>query len=94
MPEANQSLGDTLLRRLKLLTIATVVVYFVVAALAVSSLHSLCTLRGDLEARVVEGQKFLNQHPKGFAGFTADAIKLNLENAERSVNSLSVTPCL
>lgn len=54
---------------------------------------ALCALRLDLERRVEASREFLDDHPDGFLGYSASAIRVSLEGQERTVAALSDLSC-
>lgn len=54
---------------------------------------SLCSFKGDLQTRVVEGESYLKGHPQGVAGVPASTIKESLDNEKRTIESLSDLNC-
>jgi hypothetical protein len=87
-------------RWLKILVAATVVLYLITIAVGIAGLIKLhgiednfCTFRGDLQRRVNEGNKFLAQHPHGTKGFPAGAIKVSIQNQERTLTALRGLSC-
>jgi hypothetical protein len=92
--------ADPVIRTLRRLVIATVVVYIVVGGIAYlthkeaeKANNALCALREDIAKRVIQGQSFLLTHPQGFAGISAGALKLSIENERRTLDSLAGLPC-
>lgn len=55
--------------------------------------RALCALRLDIEQRVEGSRKFLADHPGGFFGYSASAIRVSLEGQERTVAALSDLSC-
>jgi hypothetical protein len=54
---------------------------------------ALCTLRGDLEARVASSQKFLRDHPDGIPGIEPATIRQSIANTQATVDALAAIPC-
>lgn len=54
---------------------------------------SLCTLRGDLERRVVDGEQFLASHPAGIPGISAATLRQSIDGQRRTVDALSPLDC-
>lgn len=53
----------------------------------------LCAIRHDSERRVALGDKFLKEHPNGFAGISVDSLKRSTNNAKETVRSLAELDC-
>lgn len=54
---------------------------------------ALCSLRGDIQGRVDQAEKFLADHPEGFAGITPATIRQTLKGQKSTVKSLSNLDC-
>lgn len=54
---------------------------------------ALCALRVDIEQRVQGSREFLADHPNGFLGYSASAIRVSLKGQERTVEALSDLSC-
>lgn len=54
---------------------------------------SLCALRIDLERRVANAEKFLLDHPRGFAGIPAGSIRVSVDGQRRTIRALSGLKC-
>lgn len=61
--------------------------------LAVQTTAALCALRFDLEARVEQGQEFLDANPEGIKGIPAETLQQTIEGQQRTISSLSVLDC-
>lgn len=61
--------------------------------LASDSSRALCALRGDLEDRVRQTDKFLRKHPEGFAGIPAATLRTNANGQRRTIHALSNLKC-
>lgn len=64
-----------------------------VGRLATSTTQALCTLRADVEKRVASGNAFLKAHPHGFAGISGPALRVSINNSERTALALSSLVC-
>jgi hypothetical protein len=64
-----------------------------VTRLATGSNRALCALRGDLEDRVRQTDKFLAKHPEGFAGIPAATLRTNANGQRRTIRALSNLKC-
>jgi hypothetical protein len=87
-------------RTLRALVIATVLLYVVLGVGMYFTFSSsrtthdaLCTLRGDLQNRVAQSQRFLIEHPKGFAGIPSATIAQGLVNQQHTIDALSSLSC-
>jgi len=99
MPDAND-VGRSITRALRLLVVATVVLYLLVIAVAVRAYHdadvsrgALCALREDLEKRVASSKDFLIENPGGIAGIPAKTIRDGIKNQERTIKALDGLSC-
>ena len=54
---------------------------------------ALCTLRHDLQTRVDSSERFLVNHPHGFAGISAATIRSGIANELRTIAALSTITC-
>lgn len=93
-------IANKLDRTLKRLVWATAVLYVVLIGLgyyiyAVSNENTdaLCALRSDAEARIEQSQQFLNTHPNGVAGISAEQLKRSLNNSKRTYEALKDLDC-
>lgn len=100
MPDSDPTVGERILKQLKVLRIATAVlaVALVVGVIVVAVQQSkvsdaLCTFKNDLVVRRAQSQKFLNDHPKGAFGFTRVQIQQGIDNYTRTIDSLSSLDC-
>lgn len=89
-------------RLLKVMVVSNVMAIAAVIALAVyvflqlqHTNTSLCSFRGDLEQRVDQTQKFLDDHPgpEPFPGITRATLQTGLTNQRRTIESLSDLNC-
>lgn len=86
---------------LRLLLIATLVLYvasigfvlFYVLPRTNESQTALCALRSDLQTRIVGSEAFLEDHPNGAFGSTAEEIQVSIDNQRRTVTALSGLSC-
>lgn len=106
MPESvgGTLVADRLLRALHVLT--AVVIFQSVALVAVVVVgvgyanyktnqitDSLCTLRGDLQRRVEQGQEFLKENPEGIEGIPPETLQQSIEGQQRTITALSTLDC-
>lgn len=93
---------DTILKTLRGLVIATIILYVALASVAGYSYITsndnriaVCRLRDDLSRRVDSSKEFLIHHPKGLPrlGVTRTDILKEIHNQERTLNALSVVSC-
>jgi hypothetical protein len=54
---------------------------------------ALCALRHDLEERVAQTNKFLHDHPHGFAGIPAATLRNGEQGQIRTIEALSNLKC-
>jgi hypothetical protein len=54
---------------------------------------ALCALRHDLENRVAQTDKFLHDHPEGFAGIPAATLRVNEQGQLRTIEALAGLKC-
>lgn len=54
---------------------------------------ALCALRHDLEERVAQTDRFLLEHPKGFAGIPAATLRVSEQGQIRTIQALSNLKC-
>ena len=54
---------------------------------------ALCILRGDLESRVSQSQRFLKEHPNGVAHIPAATIQMSISGQKRTIKALSILRC-
>jgi hypothetical protein len=54
---------------------------------------ALCALRRDLEDRVAQTDKFLLEHPAGFAGIPAATLRASEQGQIRTIGALSNLKC-
>jgi hypothetical protein len=55
--------------------------------------NALCTLKGDLIARINLSKAFLKDHPKGVPGISATIIKNDVAYQQQTVDALAVIKC-
>lgn len=63
------------------------------AEIAFSTNHALCVLRADLEQRVADSERFLEQHPDGIPGIPAEQIQQSIDNQQRTIEALADLRC-
>jgi hypothetical protein len=100
MSNDDPSIGQTILKRLRVLTWATVVVAaMLIGVVGYVYVHqsrttdALCTFKRDLVQRRQQSQNFLKAHPKGAFGFSPAQIQQGIDNYGRTVDSLSPLHC-
>lgn len=54
---------------------------------------AVCTFKQDLARRVQLGERYLRDHPEGFAGIPVSTLRLSVSNQRRTVQSLSGLEC-
>lgn len=64
-----------------------------IKGLATATNGALCALRIDLETRVATTEKFLHDHPGGFAGIPAATIRNSLTGQQHTIRALSGLTC-
>lgn len=98
---------DRIERLVKVLGLATALLYVVLALLAgvayyeirqvvnrnTTALKGLCELRSDLEVRIASSRKFLKEHPNSLPGIPAATIQQSISNMERTLKALDVVRC-
>jgi hypothetical protein len=99
VPDPNSIVGP-ILRQIKILTTATVVLYVILllvggAALMTASRNqgALCELRSDLDRRITLSENLLNRHPNGIAGLTPLEVRTSIANQRRTVVALGGLNC-
>jgi len=55
--------------------------------------ETLCALRNDLQIRHDAAVQFLDDHPKGIPGISADALRVSIRNQDATLDSLSGLDC-
>lgn len=87
-------------RTLYILIAATVVLYLFAAGLTIfvwsqsaKNTDALCSIRRDAEKRVEQGNQFLIDNPNGIPGISPKLLQQNVDNAQHTVNSLSILHC-
>lgn len=87
-------------RSLRILLIATVVLYLGVLGIAVwtwstanTNNDALCALRVDLQKRVANSQTFLKENPEGIPGISVRIVQDGIENQQRTISALSGLSC-
>lgn len=76
---------------LSFLLIAVVLVQ--VQALSTRTNDALCTLRGNLEQRVVDTEAYLEEHPNGFPGVSAADLQRSVDGQRSTIAALSDLDC-
>jgi hypothetical protein len=54
---------------------------------------AICVLKDDFKRRIADSERFLNEHPNGIPGITAQAISESLEGLRRTLQSLGAVRC-
>jgi hypothetical protein len=54
---------------------------------------ALCAFRGDVQARVVQSEQFLEDHPNGIPGISPAMIRQSLIAQRQTVDALSILEC-
>lgn len=87
--------GNRGYRDLWLLLATGLALWAVVLTFSVSAQNhrSLCALRADLQRRVVSGQAFLHDHPRGAFGFSTAQIAKGVHDQERTIRALRFLNC-
>lgn len=104
MPDSVVTLADEILKRLKLLTYATIGLFVVLAlvfgflllrinSIAESNTEALCAFRHDKEQGVEQAEAYLKNHPEGFEDFSAEDIRQNIADEKQDIESLSALDC-
>lgn len=102
MPDSQNTLDlvESIKRTLRLLVIATIVLYLLTIAAAAyvffesrTNHDALCTFRQELQDQVTASDKFLAEHPKGFDGIPAITIRTGVEKQELAIESLNSLSC-
>ena len=100
MASPDTNIAGAIKRALLFLVVATVVLYLGLAGLTYwawqgqeSNRDALCALRGDLEKRVSNSQKFLSENPEGIPGISATTIRDGIANQQRTIAALRGISC-
>lgn len=87
-------------RSLRGLILATVVLFMIsgatvlkVSSVARENTHALCTLRADVTARRDGARKYLRDHPAGFPGVPASALRVSISNQTATIRALGGINC-
>jgi hypothetical protein len=87
-------------RALRILTIATVVIYLFMGGIAIYTYslsqrnkRALCAIRHNAEDRVNSAQEFLLKHPKGIPGITPDDLRRTIQIYETNARALDDVNC-
>lgn len=96
----DRPIGESIQRSLRILTVATVVLFLIVGGIALwvwssarENHDALCALRGDLERRVTTSKKFLEDNPAGIPGVDPAVIQAGIDNQRATVRALSGLSC-
>lgn len=54
---------------------------------------ALCTLRHNINDRIITSQEFLIKHPRGFAGITAATIQTGIDRDKKAYVALANLKC-
>lgn len=81
--------------KLRWLLAATALVYVIVIGVSIygafqaDKLHDgVCTFVDDLDARVQQGEAFLEDNPQGFGGIDQETLRTSIINQKRTANVL------
>lgn len=95
-----RTVADLLRRGLRRLAICTAVLYvaLIIGGILVylsnqNTLAALCSVRQDMEQRVLATTDFLKDNPEGFPGVDTKTILANLANQQRTINALKSLNC-
>jgi hypothetical protein len=98
--EPPEDVAGTIKHALRLLLVATVVLYLALFGVAYvvyrngdTNRAALCALRWDLEKRVAGTQQLLIDHPEGLAGIPAQTLKDGITNQQRTIEALRGVHC-
>jgi hypothetical protein len=98
----SSAVADSLRKTLRLLVIATIVLYLVMVGIGIkiwqdgkATTDALCTYRADLITRVNASIAFLSEHPDGLpeAGVTAKSISDGINNQQHAILALADLNC-
>ena len=85
---------------IRALTVAVIVLFVTVGIIGVlaartasQNKEALCTFTSDLEDRLDRGKEFIEAHPKGALGLSPEFIKNQLDNQQRTLDSLDSLNC-
>lgn len=101
-PQDTIDLISSIKRTLRVLVVATVVLYLLTFGAAVyvysqSQLNhnALCTFRGELQDQVISSEQFLKEHPAGLPGLeiSAATIRQGVEKQNLAITALSSLSC-
>lgn len=91
----------TLRKTLRMLVVATVVLYIVLVAVCVkvyldgrSTHNALCTFQADRITQVTQSLQFLADHPEGTSEFPVEAIVNSVNSQIGTINALSSLNCV
>ena len=100
MAKEGRTVADQLQRSLRILVLATVVLYVAIGGLGVkvyldskNTTNALCAFRQDLERRVLASTDFLKENPKGIPGVSPRLILQGIENQQRTITALKDLNC-
>ena len=105
--EEGKNIADAIQKTLKRLTFLVVISMILAlgagvtaVAVAISTGNqsdkqnaALCTFRADLQSRVTQTEKFLLDHPEGFAGIPVAQLRQSLDGQKRTITALSSLEC-
>lgn len=96
----SHDIGSELKKTLKILVIATVVLYLMVVGLVIwvwiqsdTNTNALCAIRLEAQTRVTETQTFLANHPNGFLGVSPAQLQQSINDSNATVVALSGLGC-
>lgn len=100
MPDTDPTMGEKILRQLKIQRYLTgvlaviLIVGFVDVAVRLSHVNNaLCTFRGNLVTQVIQTQHYLVKHPEGFANVSKATILDSLNKQKKAIKSLDSLSC-
>lgn len=100
MPDTDKNVGQKILRRQTIQTVAmtvlalALIVAVVVVSVRLSNINkALCTFKNDLISRKVQSQEFLKDHPHGAFGFSPAQIQQGIDNYKRTIDALRSVSC-
>jgi hypothetical protein len=97
---SGETLGESIRRTLRILVIATIILYLIIGGLAIYSFslskantRGLCALRADAQDRIDQSEAFLKEHPKGIPGISVQQLQRSTDNSRRTAKSLKGLTC-
>lgn len=107
MTERGGEVADAIIRQLRWLTVAVLLclalsvsvgVFAIAQSIKVANdsdrtVAALCTFRADLQSRVDQTERFLVDHPKGFAGIPRATLQQSADGQRRTIVALRSLQC-